>query len=80
MHHMFIIFYLRQLPYHLFGFLQGALALHRSISRSRARLDDMRREHQTILAALETAKKQALEAKDALATVQAELDASRPKL
>ena len=77
---MFIIFYLRQLPYHLFGFLQGALALHWSISRSRSRLDDMRGEHQTVLATLETTKKQAQEAKDALKIVQAELDASRPKL
>ncbi|XP_062086314.1 uncharacterized protein LOC133792426 [Humulus lupulus] len=40
----------------------------------------MRGEHQTTLAALKTAQKQEQDAKDALATVQAELDASRPKL
>ncbi|XP_062073331.1 uncharacterized protein LOC133777653 [Humulus lupulus] len=60
--------------------LTGALALHQSISRSRARLEEMRSEHQNALAALATAKKQEHDAKDALATARDELDASRPKL
>ncbi|XP_062087086.1 uncharacterized protein LOC133793848 [Humulus lupulus] len=60
--------------------LTVTLALHRSISRSRAKLEEMRSEHQTALAALATDQKQEQDAKDTLATVQAELDASRPKL
>ncbi|XP_062109623.1 uncharacterized protein LOC133821176 [Humulus lupulus] len=60
--------------------LTASLALHRSISRSRARLEEMRSEHQTALAALATTQKQEQDAKDALAAVRAELDASRPKL
>ncbi|XP_062099180.1 uncharacterized protein LOC133805093 [Humulus lupulus] len=67
--------------------LTGALALHRSISRSKAWLEVMRGEHQAVLAAQQTtlaalkiAQKQEHEAKDALAAARAELDASRPKL
>ncbi|XP_062115080.1 uncharacterized protein LOC133829260 [Humulus lupulus] len=67
--------------------LTGALALHRSISRSKARLEDMRGKyqavltaHQMTLAALQAAQQQEKEAKDAMAALQAELDAARPKL
>ncbi|XP_062095517.1 uncharacterized protein LOC133801350 [Humulus lupulus] len=64
--------------------LTSDLALHRSISRSRARLEEMRGEHQTVLAAhqtalvtLQTAQQKEKDAKDALA---AELNEARPKL
>ncbi|XP_062089307.1 uncharacterized protein LOC133795866 [Humulus lupulus] len=67
--------------------LTGGLALHWSTSRSKARLEDMRGEHQAVLAthkmtlaALQAAQQQEKEAKDALVAARAELDATRPKL
>ncbi|XP_062102991.1 uncharacterized protein LOC133813983 [Humulus lupulus] len=64
--------------------LKSVLALHRSIARSKAQLEDMRGEHQAALAAhqtsLQTTQQKEKEAKDALAAVQAELEEARPKL
>ncbi|XP_062119530.1 uncharacterized protein LOC133834012 [Humulus lupulus] len=56
------------------------LALHRSISWSRARLEEIKGEHHATLAALASAQQQEQDEKAARATAQAELEACRSKL
>ncbi|XP_062075626.1 uncharacterized protein LOC133779721 [Humulus lupulus] len=57
--------------------LTSALALHRSIARTKAQLEDMRSEHQAVVATHQTSLQTA---KDAMAAAQAELEEARPKL
>ncbi|XP_062095900.1 uncharacterized protein LOC133801670 [Humulus lupulus] len=57
--------------------LTSALALHRSIARTKAQLEDMRGEHQAVVATHQTSLQTT---KDALAAAQAELEEAHLKL
>ncbi|XP_062109343.1 uncharacterized protein LOC133819968 [Humulus lupulus] len=57
--------------------LTSVVALHRSIARTKAQLEEMRSEHQEVVANHQTSLQAA---KDALAATQAELKEAHPKL